>query len=207
MSGPAYQVSLLHFQEAREALGRIPAEVDKAARGNVARAAFYLQRAVVLEVTGGTVGGALTPVRSHGVKTARGKLGQSFHADTFKDTSGWVGRVASGMVSARILDLGGEVRPVNVRFLTLPLTPEAGKRGAREFQDLFVVDDPDHGKFLARENPTDPDAPPEYLYQLLDRVEIPARHYTDKAMRKALPGVNKLLDGILDLGTEDFGNG
>lgn len=206
-SGPVFDVVLLHFDEARQALERIPKEVDKAARANVTRAALYLQRAVVLEVTGGTVGGPHTAARSHGVKSARGKLGQSFKADSFHDGTGWVGRVASGIVYARILDLGGEVRPVNVKYLTLPLTPEAGKRGAREFDNLFFVEDPDTGaKFLARENPDDPDAPPEYLYQLLDHVTIPAYHYTDRAQLRARAGVNKLLDGIIDLGTEGFGN-
>jgi len=207
MNGPAYEAVLLHFDEAQDALTKVGTAMDQAARQNVSRAAFYLQRAVVLEATGGTVGGAHTLERSRGVKSARGKLGQSYKADTFKDSQGWVGRVASGSIYARILDIGGTVRPKNVKYLTLPLTPEAGKRGAREFDNLFFLEDPDTGaKFLAREDPNNPDAGPEYLYQLLDHVEIPAYHYTEVAQRKAQAGINKLLDGIIDLGTEGWGN-
>jgi len=74
---------------------------------------------------------------------------------------------------AKILNDGGTIKPKKAKYLTIPLTPEAQVKGARDFSDTFVKfytgDEGHYGIIFQKKG--DDEIP---IYKLVKKVEIPA---------------------------------
>lgn len=74
---------------------------------------------------------------------------------------------------ARTYEEGATIRPKRVRYLTIPLTLEAKRHSAREFEDTFVIKTKLGHLFIARKKGKGL----EMLYALLPKVVIPGRSF------------------------------
>lgn len=107
-------------------------------------------------------------------------------------------RYGNASVQARILALGGEIRPKNVKFLTVPVEPDfdavgakmAQNRRARDFKDAFVLRTA-KAAFIAIYQPAAQAL--IFLFRLLKRVVIKPHPYgmewdqvDNAALRKSL---------------------
>lgn len=108
------------------------------------------------------------------------------------------GVVGSTLAYARIQEMGGEIKPVNKQFLTIPIGPrgakaaetKAGARrgGAREFADTFRVDK----TIFGRPTPGGEIVP---LFHLAERVIMPPRPYLRPALERNREAIMRLFRG------------
>ncbi|MBM3957392.1 MAG: hypothetical protein FJ313_05005 [Gemmatimonadetes bacterium] len=83
-------------------------------------------------------------------------------------------RYGNASRQARILALGGEIRPVNAQYLTIPMAREAQNRRAKDFPGAFVLRTA-NGLFLARYETKGGIL--TFLFRLLKRVFIKPHPY------------------------------
>jgi hypothetical protein len=105
-------------------------------------------------------------------------------------TSGGVKEIGvfSDSPYARIHEHGGEITPKAARALTIPLTPTARRRSARDWKDLKLIHRPPFLPILAtvRKGKIQPQ------YVLKNRVFITPKRYLTKAGEKVEPDLKEL---------------
>jgi len=84
-------------------------------------------------------------------------------------------RYGNASVQARILALGGEIRPKNAKFLTVPIDKRAENRRARDFKDAFVLRTGAGKLFIALYQAASQSL--IFLFRLLKRVVIKPHPY------------------------------
>lgn len=100
---------------------------------------------------------------------------------------------SKGVVYAAIHEFGGVITPVRAKALTIPLTPEAKKKRARDFVGTFIIQTDSGQAFIARQVGDNI----ERLYMLRQSVTIPARPYLRPAFKKVVPKFMDKLRKIL----------
>lgn len=115
-----------------------------------------------------------------------GRLANSIRPKTLISPQGVTGIVGSKVIYARIHELGGEIKPKNVRYLTIPMrdamTP-AGvlRKPARRWRNTFVLNK-NGKKFIVQKAGK---KKIKFLFLLWDKpVRIKAKHYLQKALDK-----------------------
>lgn len=147
-----------------------------------------------LEVAADSIGGMAERQVKEGpagdrLDTRRGTLKGSIRFDVFA-TSGPAPDVEihvgpdRDVPYARIQELGGVIRPVNVKWLTIPLDAALTASGvadkpARSFENTFLVKikDADGFKMFIMQRAGDDDDEIVPLFQLVKRVKLPATHW------------------------------
>lgn len=107
---------------------------------------------------------------------------------------------------AGIHEFGCNIKAKRVKFLTVPIHPEAVGRKARSFPDLFVFTAASGEKFLAKGEGNDL----EFYYWLTPSVKIPERSFlraghdqcADEVLKKAERAIPLLLNG--QMSEEEF---
>ncbi len=100
-------------------------------------------------------------------------------------------RIGTTAIYAAIHEFGGVIKPVTpgIKFLTIPLTKEARRNRARDFDDLFFLESKDGEFFLAREKGSDL----EFMYRLVKKVRMPARPYLRPAIYENKAAIKRIL--------------
>jgi phage gpG-like protein len=97
-------------------------------------------------------------------------------------------RISANTEYAAIQEFGGDIKPRNVKALTIPLNKEAQGKRAKDFPDLFLIKI--HNKaFLVRKKGKQL----QFMYLLRDQVHIPARPYLAPAVYNNL---DKIIQGF-----------
>ena len=111
-------------------------------------------------------------VKKQGGKTLRktSKLMNSIHGIPEKDKL----TILTNDRSAKIHQFGGEVKAKNVKFLTIPLVPEASGKRAREFSNTFFHKDDSGNMFIMQQTGEET---VRALYLLRKSVRIPKRTF------------------------------
>lgn len=184
MSSVQIPLATVGLNSTQEKLKAIDAGMKPALADAIHRAALLVERAVKQGQLSGKQG------KTTGLDVGTGQLRASFSSAVFYVGERLVGIVGSPLVYSRIHEEGGTIKPVKAGALTIPLTPEAHIRKARDFDDLFIWKNPDTGKaFLAQGD----DAKLTLHYLLMKSVTIPPRRYLTKAMKAAKADVLQLV--------------
>lgn len=134
-------------------------------------------------------------IREHILDTSTGRgrrsgaLARSFREEV-KVTKGAIRFGAhSDLVYAQIQDEGGRVFPKNTKRLAIPLIDMVANKWPRHWprKELFR-----RGNALSRRLGKGKKARVENVYALAKHVDIPAKHYLDKARAQAMPDIAKL---------------
>jgi len=99
-------------------------------------------------------------------------------------------RISANTEYAAIQELGGEIKPVHAKALTIPIDESAKHTSARDWKDLFVVPANDkHGAYLARtvNNRLIP------MFSLVKRANIPAQPYLRPAVDESKTEILRIL--------------
>lgn len=130
-----------------------------------------------------------------------GALKKSFKISVNLSPVGWVGSVSTDSPYAMIHEHGGIITPKNVANLTIPLSPEAKRKTARQFGGRLFPVRVNGKKFLAEKK----GGGLEFHYLLKDSVQIPAKHYIEAATKiahgKMTAIYSKSLAALLGLST------
>ena len=95
-------------------------------------------------------------------------------------------RIFNNKVYALIHEFGGIIRPVNGKYLSIPINPRSKGKSPRDFGDLkFIPRKGDNPLLVSKKTP---------LFVLLKSVQVPARPYFRPGFRSALPKIMRLLN-------------
>ncbi len=89
-------------------------------------------------------------------------------------------RISANTEYAAIQELGGEIKPVMKKALTIPIHPSAKNKQASDFDDLFMIKKDGHNPILARKTPGGRKIIPMFL--LVNKVNMPAQPYLRPAV-------------------------
>jgi phage gpG-like protein len=136
-------------------------------------------------------------------RTRTGKLIQSWQ--TFPVSIRGGNDVVTGAFSrhpaAAIHEFGGEVKPTEAKALTIPVTQQAARARAADFDlraEFFPTKNPDIiGRLVEKSSG-------ETQYLLAKKVTLPARNYLTKAQEEALPEIMELVDSAVREELEEF---
>lgn len=179
-AGIEWQATAVGISETLEVMAALARGIPIATVDSVRKGTLILERTVKQALTAGNP-----------LKVVTGNLRASYASRVFITQDGVRGVMGSPSKYAAIHEYGGVVRPVRARALTIPLTPVARRRKARDFGDLFMWRSKDSGNaFLAQ--PT-VGGGFQLLYLLARQVHIPARYYLSKSRDVAEPQVVALV--------------
>ena len=126
---------------------------------------------------------------------SRGKLAQSWQIGAIEvhgltDVRGPVG---SNLAYAAIHETGGTIRPRNARALTIPISPLAARKRARDFPGAFILQARDGNAFIALRTGGARSARIDLLYLLKRQVTLRARRYVSNALKDVEPQLEPIL--------------
>lgn len=166
----------------------LPEFVVEEMKPAIKRAQLMVQAAVRRHASGVSVGGGSD------IAPSRGKLAQSWQVGAIEvhgltDVRGPVG---SNLAYAAIHEFGGTIRPRSARALTIPISPLAARKRARDFQGAFIVKTMGGQAFLAIKKGEEGGSGKraeriELLYLLKKQVTLRARHYVSNALKDVDP--------------------
>lgn len=167
--------------ETNEQLKALKRKIPFKTIDGIRKATLVVERQIKENLTGGN------PLRVQG-----GILRASFSSRVFNVEGGVRGIVGSPVKYAAIHERGGTITPKRAKALTIPIAPEAKRRKARDFPDLFIWKhhEGEGGAFLVQ--PT-PGGGFKIIFQLRSSVFIPPRRYITKAMKITGPKVVALV--------------
>lgn len=166
----------------REPFTRLVKETHNAIKDSVKKYMLVALREARLNVTGGGAAKDRLNVRS-------GDLRRSISINVQDEGKVTRGTIGSNVVYARIHELGGTIKPITKRYLTIPFpgtkTPAGVGRGsARDYSNTFFKKSKAGNLILFQKNGKS--IVP--LFLLRDKpVQIPARPYLMPAMEKIKP--------------------
>ncbi len=175
------KATVVGVAETNEQLKALKRKIPFKTIDGIRKATLLVERQIKENLTGGN------PLRVQG-----GILRASYSSRVFNVASGVRGIVGSPVKYAAIHEHGGTIRPKRAKALTVPIAPEAKRRSARDFPDLFIWKhhEGEGGAFLAQPIPG---GGFKLMYQLRSSVFIPPRRYISKAMRVTGPKVLALV--------------
>jgi len=100
-----------------------------------------------------------------------------------------VAYIGSNLVYAAMQEFGGSVVPVYAKALTIPISPRAVGKRARDFDDLWMLKRADGPPLLMRGSGDDLEA----MFVLLKKVTIPKQPYLRPALEEKRKDVIKIL--------------
>lgn len=193
------------YEDTKRLLDELPTQAEKAMARRLLRAGMLFADSIKLHASRKT----LRQDRGGPTGTGTGKLAQSWSGNELRrlSNSELAVVISSSSPYARIHETGGPIVPRRAQALTIPLTWEAARKRASDFQDLFVLklgkDEEGGGEngraFLARKRPgPGGEDQVELLYLLSRGVTIPARRYISNAYREVREKIQATLEGALD---------
>lgn len=172
----------------------LPRYVVEEMKPAIARAQLMVQTAIRRHASGLSVGAGSD------VAPSRGKLAQSWQIGAIEvhgltDVRGPVG---SNLAYAAIHETGGPIRARNARALTIPISPLAARKRARDFPGAFIIKTLGGQSFLAVHAGVEGGRGKraeriELLYLLKRQVTLRARHYVSNALKDVEPQMEPIL--------------
>ncbi len=99
-------------------------------------------------------------------------------------------RILANTEYAAIQELGGEIKPVMKKALTIPIHPSAKNKQASDFDDLFMIKKDGLHPILARKTPGGRKIIPMFL--LVSKVNMPAQPYLRPAVYENLDKITEI---------------
>lgn len=167
----------------------LPRYVVEEMKPGIKRAQLLVQTAVRRHASGVSVGAGSD------IAPSRGKLAQSWQVGAIevRGLTDVRGPVGSNLAYAAIHEFGGTIRPRSARALTIPVSPLAARKRARDFQGAFILQTRDGAAYIARRAGGARSARIELLFLLKKQVTLRARHYVSNALKDVDPQLEPVL--------------
>jgi len=145
----------------------------------------------VLQHVSGNIRTEINAWTSRTSERKTGALARSFRPGVMQRGGAIEMGVYSDLPYARIHETGGVITPKNGKYLTIPISPTARLKAAREWTNLKFVHHPPHNPVLATTTKGGKVIKPHYI--LVKSVKITPKKYITKASRRSALMVSELL--------------